>query len=222
MDYEVINQAVRQINGLHESVSEDHFGNMSKNKIWNLKSKRIDDVLEDSKIFEEFENYVDEYRSKLNFVVAYSEFIDDYSKFDGRNRVKQKDSIQNKLFYYQSKKSTNHGKVPLQKCLNDLLGFRLVFNDFYPDEPEFCKLITSLKKDLNLMNCFPSNKEGYKGYHIYFKNGKNQFFPWELQVWNTEDVRNNEKAHRKHDAKRKYIEWPKQYEEGILRKGDDA
>ena len=52
-------------------------------------------------------------------------------------------------------------------------------------------------------------KEGYRGYHIYFKQEKNIYFPIELQVWDSEDEINNYKSHKIY--KEDYISWSEKY-----------
>ncbi|MGO8609138.1 hypothetical protein ACC848_39940, partial [Rhizobium johnstonii] len=51
------------------------------------------------------------------------------NKFVGiRYRIKQAESISEKLLYYMTDVH-EFGKVPLNKCLNDLLGFRILVID---------------------------------------------------------------------------------------------
>jgi hypothetical protein len=44
---------------------------------------------------------------------------------------------------------------------------------------------------------------GYRGLHIDFKNKNNFYFPWELQIWDAEDLQSNIKNHEK--FKRNFI-----------------
>ncbi|MDR1018389.1 MAG: hypothetical protein LBM02_06770, partial [Lachnospiraceae bacterium] len=47
-------------------------------------------------------------------------------------------------------------------------------------------------------NWYYRDKDGYKGLHFYFKNQSNYYFPWELQVWNEDDVEPNIESHEKY------------------------
>ncbi|WP_427814408.1 hypothetical protein ACQKTA_04995 [Enterococcus sp. 22-H-5-01] len=216
-DLEIIEKAIRDINGIHRSISEDHFD--KKENIINLKKFEIKDCISSEGIDSDFLEYINEYHSKLNLVIAYSDFEYDYASSDGRIRVKQKESIQNKILHYYL--TNNNGEIPIQKCLNDMLGFRLTFDCFDPCTDEFINMMTSLKSELTLMKWYNRNKEGYKGTHIYFKNSKNIYFPWELQIWNSSDSKLNELSHSEHKSKRNYINWPRQYKAGRLRKDDE-
>lgn len=65
--------------------------------------------------------YIDDYYYQLNIALVKSDFEYDYSFWDARMRIKQKESVRNKLYHYQI--NHNQGEVPIQKCLNDLLDF---------------------------------------------------------------------------------------------------
>lgn len=73
-------------------------------------------------------SYIENYSIALNEEIAINEFGYDYSNWDFRVRVKQQESIQNKLKYYFDDRE--NGKIALQKCLNDILGYRIVLNNF--------------------------------------------------------------------------------------------
>lgn len=213
---QVIERAIKDINGVHKSISEDHFD--SKIDTINLKNFRVKNCISSGEITPSFLDYIHEYQAKLNFVIACSDFEYDYVENDGRMRVKQRESIQNKLLHYYH--TNNNGEIPVQKCLNDLLGFRLIIDDFNPFDKSLEQMIENLKSELTLMKCYNRDKDGYKGTHVYFKNGKNVYFPWELQIWSKCDSETNEISHAEHKSKRGYINWPKQYEEGNLREDD--
>lgn len=214
MNYlEVIEKAIRDINGIHEELSESYFTNEFESI--NLKKHRIETVISSDGIKPVFLEYLHEYQTSLNTVMACSDFEYDYEDNDGRIRVKQRESVQNKLLYYY--KTNSDGKIPLQKCLNDLLGFRLIFEDFDSSTLEFEEMMNRLKNELSLMKWYSRDDGSYKATHVYFKNGNNIYFPWELQIWNSHDSDANETSHAEHKAKRNYINWPKQYVEGDLR-----
>ncbi|WP_211349797.1 hypothetical protein [Vibrio tasmaniensis] len=49
--------------------------------------------------------------------------------------------------------------------------------------------------ELDLKNWYVRDKEGYKGLHINFKNRSNFYFPWELQIWDRDDLESNVENH---------------------------
>lgn len=215
MNFELLRKSIFDINELHKTISEDHFSNTS----YNLRNMSVKDVVISNKVSSEFLEYIDEYYEKLNLVIAYSDFDVDYKDWDGRIRLKQKESIQNKLLYYYS----NHedGRIAIQKCLNDLLGFRLILDEFHSTSEEFKMFMEEVKTNIQLMRWYNRDRDGYIATHIYFKNMNNKYFPWELQLWNTENAISNEISHAEHKAKREYIIWPKKYKEGTLSRKDD-
>ena len=78
--------------------------------------------------------YID--KEKLNYIFNYRNFINDKFSYifnelqqigflgNVTSRVKALNSIQYKIENY--KLNHENGKIPLKKCLNDLLGFRIV------------------------------------------------------------------------------------------------
>ena len=129
----------------------------------------------------------------LNTVFSYREFINenniqllmDFKKFNTKNakiniRTKAKNSIEYKIKNYIE----NHedGKVPINKCLNDLFGIRIICT-----EPiENVQIVELVKSNFKNLKCIDSSKQDYKATHIYFRQG-NFNFQWELQVWNKEN-----------------------------------
>ena len=43
--------------------------------------------------------------------------------------------------------------------------------------------------------------DGYVGIHIYFKNKSNFYYPWELQLWDENDLEGNIAIHIKYMRK---------------------
>jgi hypothetical protein len=59
------------------------------------------------------------------------------------------------------------------------------------------------QEEYGLKNWYIRNKEAYRGIHVYFKNKSNFFYPWELQIWDEQDVAGNIQSHRK--VKREFL-----------------
>lgn len=213
---------VHEINDLHKETSIIFF--QKYEKIYNLKKevRKLFDT--DTSMFQgDFLLHLDNYHESLNLALIYNDLEFEYSSWDLRSRIKQKDSIINKLIHYQTKKidsGPSNGSFALKKCLNDLYGFRVVINELDHKSVEFKDMLEALKVDCQLMKCYYRDDQGYKGTHLYFNNKDNFYFPWELQVWSKQDAINNEVSHREHKLKRSYTAWPSEFVEEVkLKKG---
>ena len=170
----------------------------------NLKNNLILDLTENEEI--------------LNAVFNYREFINennikllmDFKQFNTENakvniRTKAKNSIEYKIKNYIE--NHENGKVPINKCLNDLFGIRIICTKKIEDEQ--IKQLVKLK--FKHLKCIDSSKQDYKATHIYFRQD-NFNFQWELQIWNKEDEMNNINSHEKY--KQDYIKWEKENKGG--------
>lgn len=192
-DLEILFYKIGLVVGLHESVEEQWLLYLEKNNIKkiNLNSKEVRDYDDD------IDEYVRTYRNFISLRMPYfnKTFID---KGFQRIRVKEVFSIKDKIQRYNE--SALHGKVILNKCLNDILGARiLVPFDF--DIIKFGEIIDVMSQGRTYF--VDARKEvGYKGLHIYIKN-KLGHFRWEIQVWYNKDHDNNIKLHERY--KRGYL-----------------
>lgn len=122
-------------------------------------------------------------------------------------RVKAQNSIEFKI---QNYKTAGHefGKIPINKCINDLFGFRI-----FLETPLTFDEIHAFVKEVyqDKYRCIDSSKLNYKGVHLYFKED-NQSYPWELQIWNKCDAESNFESHKKY--KQGYTTWEKESKEG--------
>jgi len=112
-------------------------------------------------------------------------------------RVKTRESIDDKIERF----STREDQYPVNNWLNDIFGARIILTT--EEIITVMDLLDDWQDELNLKNWYLRNKEGYKGLHIYFKNKSNFYFPWELQIWDVEDLQNNIQNHEK--FKRNFI-----------------
>ena len=147
----------------------------------------------------------------LDAVVNYREFINqnnikllmEFKKFNSENatvnvRTKAKNSIEFKIENYI--KNHENGKVPINKCFNDLFGLRIICNK----ELSFDEILNLINTKYDNLKCIYSLRNGYKATHIYFRKG-NYAFQWELQIWNKIDEKNNINSHEKY--KQDYVKW---------------
>lgn len=200
-------ELAKHINKLHADFSSQWLSQTAAP--YNLKSKQINDVFsDDAELKPEFIQYMDDYcdllLDELLLNAHYNTLLENYPI---RTRIKEPNSRMPKLYHYKLNKGEG-GRVNLKKCLNDLFGFRIFVENFdHSDATE--KHLTDLLHDLKGIKVHNSSKGDYQATHIYFQNGNNKFFPWELQIWCNKDEHTNIESHAKH--KQAYTKWPRIY-----------
>lgn len=197
---------INQIGEKHKSFSEKYYENK---KLFNLKSLTITKIIDNKSYDNLFFDNVTDYIHTLMFEDLSDDIQNTSLNILLRSRVKYEDSAFNKIYYYRFGKP--NPAVPLKKCINDLNGFRLIINDNF----EYEELLHNILNDKNLTVKFSRNyirrEDNYQAIHLNIMNGKNTYFPWEIQIWNKKDEYQNEESHKKHKAKRKYIKWTPEY-----------
>lgn len=182
--------------------------NLKRTKVYHM---FLDDQI--GVISEDYYKYIISYVEKINELSIYLEFEYHYSDLDLSMRVKQKESITNKLNHYRYGKK-EAGRVPLNKCLNDLLGVRIILKDFNHDCSCFLELCEAIEDiDGYKIKVEDSTKNGYVATHVYFYGKGNFSFPWELQIWSRRDDENNKESHYEH--KQSYTKWAEQYKGSV-------
>lgn len=180
-----IKQLISEINRLHLDFSNDYF---ETGKIEKLNLSRTIQHVPAAHIYK--------YRLTLH------ESINDYlmvANIDIKYfyRVKTRESIDDKMERFSSRED----QYPVNNWLNDIFGARIILS---ADEIKLViDLLDSWQEELGLKNWYLRDKEGYRGLHIYFKNKNNFYFPWELQIWDADDMERNIKNHEK--FKRNFI-----------------
>ncbi|MDY7044439.1 hypothetical protein RVS70_09500 [Virgibacillus sp. M23] len=144
----------------------------------------------------EFRSILNEYVSELEFLTIDIDLEYTYNKLDFRLRIKQLESIIYKLIHYNTGKKEK-GEIPLNKCLNDLLGFRVCVEGFDHDCSVFKEMCDFIAKDYKI-RYRNSSKGEYRATHVYFYGDSNKNFPWELQIWLPEDFKTNYESHEEH------------------------
>lgn len=129
-----------------------------------------------------------------------------YCDFNFRTRIKNKESIFHKLHAYTIGKE--EGKIPLNKCLNDIYGMRIIV----PNKENIIDNI-NIESRGHKIKCLDSSKNGYFAHHVYFYHN-NFHFPWELQIWDAKDEINNIRIHQQY--KQAYITKFNAYNESKL------
>ena len=154
-------------------------------------------------------NRVWRYRSLINDELVRIMFdiqTIEFEKSSVTSRVKAQNSIEYKIENY----CNNHenGKIPLKKCMNDLLGIRIIIDD----EFSYNDVKAYMKENYPKYKCIDSSKLSYVATHIYFENG-NYFFPWELQIWSQNDEKGNFLSHKEY--KQDYTRWEVENKGGV-------
>jgi len=133
-------------------------------------------------------------RYRLNLHESINDYLisQDLSGITYYYRVKTSESIVDKIDRY----SKNIDKYPVNNWMNDIFGARMILNKDEIDDVQ--ELIYGWHDEFGLKNWYFRDKDDYRGLHIYFKNKSNFYFPWELQLWDKNDVEMNIQNHRLH------------------------
>ena len=134
-------------------------------------------------------------RYRLNLHESINDYLiaQDLDNITYYYRVKTSESILDKIHRY----SQNEDKYPVNNWMNDIFGARMILTR--DDLQEVEELLDGWQEEYGLKNWYMREKDDYRGLHIYFKNKSNFYFPWELQLWDENDVDKNIKVHRLHE-----------------------
>ncbi|MDD2223673.1 MAG: hypothetical protein PHF42_09565 [Pseudomonas sp.] len=172
-------QLIKEINCLHFDFSNDYF---EKGRIEKINLSRTIQHVPAPHIYKYrlvLHESINDYLMTANIEIKYF------------YRVKTRESIDDKIERYSSRED----QYPVNNWLNDIFGARIILN---ADEiNSVMDLLDEWQEELGLKNWYLRNKEGYRGLHIYFKNKSNFYFPWELQIWDVEDIKSNIQNHEK-------------------------
>ena len=171
---------------------------------FNLKNNLVCDLLNNEMMLETIFNYrefINE--NNIQLLMDFKQFNSEISKVN--IRTKTKNSIEFKIKNYND--NHENGKIPIEKCLNDLFGIRIICSQ----KLNYEEIINFIKEKHKKLKCIDSSKKDYKATHIYFKQD-NFNFQWELQIWNKEDEINNINSHEKY--KQDYVKWEKENKGG--------
>lgn len=171
---------------------------------FNLKNNLVCDLLNNEIMLETIFNYrefINE--NNIQLLMDFKQFNSEISKVN--IRTKTKNSIEFKIKNYND--NHENGKIPIEKCLNDLFGIRIICSQ----KLNYDEIVNFIKEKHKKLKCIDSSKKDYKATHIYFKQD-NFNFQWELQIWNKEDEINNINSHEKY--KQDYVKWEKENKGG--------
>jgi ppGpp synthetase/RelA/SpoT-type nucleotidyltranferase len=192
---------------LSEQTGVTHY-NLKKTQvrsIYDIKGEGISYI--DPSFYQYMLNYKDSlFKLYVNIITE----IKEKCNFDIKGRIKNEDSILLKL---HKKRNEQGGTFSINKVLNDLLGFRLIDEDFEQNIHKVQSLLDDLKHNSGYRLIYKPRQNGdYNGYHIYFMGKDAKYFPIELQIW---DAKNEQKNLQSHEIyKKEYTAWPKLYHRG--------
>lgn len=220
--YNDICDIICEIIELHKDFCHN-FDNMTEEKLLNLNKKQIRHICEvagEEKTFmlkTPFHTLLKDCLRELNSLTVDIDLDYVFKEYDLRLRVKQNESIVNKIKYYQVGKG-GEGSYAINKCLNDLLGFRICIQGFKHDCERFKNLCEKLE-DKYKIKYMDASKGNYRATHVYFYGESNKNFPWELQIWHPDDFESNDESHKHH--KQEYVDWASDYKNSFEENGGD-
>lgn len=205
-----IQKLINDINEEHQELSTTFFMKNNSNS-FNLRRKQVNHITEVTQkeknfsIDSDFLKLLSTYREELNFFAALTDLGEHYNQVELRTRTKESASIVNKLKFYRLGK-IEAGKMPINKCLNDLFGFRIYLDSFDHTKECFQEACKELKNRYkNRIDFRDASKGNYKAFHFYLYGESWNYFPWELQIWKNVDRETNDSSHKEH--KQQYTKW---------------
>lgn len=97
-------------------------------------------------------------------------FLEPNFESDISSRLKNVNSIQFKIEDYY--KNHQEGKIPINKCLNDILGIRIILKEV----TTLKNIIDYIKAEFPELKVINSSKKDYKAIHVYFGKGTTMYF----------------------------------------------
>lgn len=175
----------------------------------NLKKTLVSDIDADGTLYESIMEYVQLLNERSAGITLQLPFV---CACQVTARVKTQNSIEYKIQNYKTDRH-EFGKIPINKCINDLFGVRIIL-----DAPLTFEEVRAFIEETyqGKYRCIDSSKLDYKAIHLYFREN-NQSFPWELQIWNRCNMESNFVSHKKY--KQEYTTWEKESKEGGIING---
>lgn len=198
--FEILDQLIDKLLSSYNTINENWQSLDSYNPI-NLRKKSIVDIQNNQIIWDAILQYR-KFMSvhQLDVLQEVSSLQSDTNRISVR--IKQLNSVEYKIFRYNT--GQLKGKVPINKCLNDLFGVRIIIDGSFAHD-DLMKHLELTHPGIKLTD---ASKNGYVASHLYIMP-TNQLFPWELQIWKKEDERNNLESHKLY--KQDYTSWENDY-----------
>lgn len=200
--FDELKDLIDYIQSVYSMVTDEWLQN-TREKI-NLKKSQVSDIDVDGTIYQSIIEYVQLLNQSCADITLR---LSSVCSCQVTARVKTQNSIEYKI---QNYKTAQHelGKIPINKCINDLFGVRIIVDTPLSFEEVRTFIIETYQ---GKYKCIDSSKLDYKATHLYFREN-NFAFPWELQIWNRSDMEKNFASHKQY--KQEYTTWEKESKEG--------
>jgi ppGpp synthetase/RelA/SpoT-type nucleotidyltranferase len=111
-------------------------------------------------------------------------------------RIKLEDSIETKIWSYVRRGQS----FAVRKSLNDIVGGRIIMSGLRAHEDDWLQRFKQ-SQEQEIVRPYIRDDAGYHALHLYIQGG-NKYLPWEIQIWDQEDRRNNFVAHDAHEQRK--------------------
>lgn len=132
---------------------------------------------------------------EFDLICKLGESVQTTENFKFTSRIKTRESLIQKVL---KKMKEDEGKFSINKCINDLLGLRIIDNHYKENKKHIDNIVEELKKTGSKVKSIERDLvTGYKAYHIYIIRD-NYTFPIEIQIWDKEHEKKNIDLHSEH------------------------
>ena len=186
MDIKKVERLIFEINTIHIKYSEEYFesGKLAKVNLNHTFAKApVDEILK--------------YRLNLHESINDYLMVADVSDISYFYRVKTSGSILDKIERFTKRPTKGY---PVNSVLNDIFGARVILPTSVITEVMDC--LDDWKEEYGLKNWYLKDTEDYTGIHLYFKNKSHFYYPWELQIWDKNDIFRNIESHKRDYARK--------------------
>ena len=186
MNIKKVERLIFEINTIHIKYSEEYFesGKLAKVNLNHTFAKApVDEILK--------------YRLNLHESINDYLMVADVCDISYFYRVKTSESILDKIERFTKRPTKGY---PVNSVLNDIFGARVILPTSVITEVMDC--LDDWKEEYGLKNWYLKDTEDYTGIHLYFKNKSHFYYPWELQIWDKNDISRNIESHKRDYARK--------------------
>lgn len=184
MNIKKVERLIFEINTVHKKYSEEYFesGKLAKVNLNHTFARvPVDEILK--------------YRLNLHESINDYLMVADVSDISYFYRVKTSESILEKI-----ERTKRQEGYPVNSVLNDIFGARVILPTSVITE--VMNHLDDWKEEYGLKNWYLKDTEDYTGIHLYFKNKSYFYYPWELQIWDMDDISRNIESHKRAFARK--------------------
>ena len=201
-DFEELDKLIKYIQGEYDKITDEWLSITDLDV--NFKRSLICDIETDSAIYKNILDYVQLLNERSADITLRLPFV---CSRQVTARVKSRNSIEYKIEKYKTSRH-EYGKVPINKCINDLFGARIILLNQPSLETVYNYVHDVYESKYKHRDA--SNGD-YRAIHLHFKRD-NTTFQWELQIWNACDVETNFRSHSAY--KQEYTTWESEVKKG--------